>query len=49
VIFDAGTQPGPVRDFSHALVRELAALDIKVNIRTAPNEVVEGIPFDQDD
>ena len=42
-------QPRSVRDFYHALFRELAALGINVSIRTAPNEVVDAIPFDQDD
>lgn len=37
-----------VADFYQALFAHLAALDLGVKIHTTPNEVVDGIPFDQD-
>lgn len=41
-------QPRSVADFYKELFSHLAALDINLKIHTTPNEVVDGIPFDQD-
>ncbi|MEY2439950.1 MAG: hypothetical protein QOI34_1335 [Verrucomicrobiota bacterium] len=51
---DGGTrmiklQAQSVASFYQAVMRELAALDLPVSINTTPNEVVDAIPFEQDE
>ncbi|MES2879894.1 MAG: DUF5996 family protein [Pseudomonadota bacterium] len=38
----------PVADFYQALQAQLAEVDLHVKIHTTPNEIVDGIPFEQD-
>lgn len=40
--------PRPVADFYRDLMAQLAALGLDVRIHTTPNEIVDGIPFEQD-
>ena len=41
-------EPRSVADFYHALMTQLAALDLRVAINTTPNELEEAIPFETD-
>lgn len=41
-------QPRSVADFYHEIFTHLAALGLDVKIHTTPNEIVDGIPFEQD-
>ena len=41
-------KPRSVADFYQALMAQLAALDLRVKIHTTPNEIADGIPFEQD-
>ena len=42
-------EPRTVADFYHAVMAQLAQLDLPVAINTTPNEQVEAIPFESDD
>lgn len=41
-------QPRAVADFYRELFLHLGALDLNIKINTTPNEIIDGIPFEQD-